>query len=174
MAYHGHFISLPEAHSSVSLLISVLSLLGCDRDYITTLKITSDRIVDSFRSETKIYQKFTSTTVLKTMLHRSFAEFEVEFSEYFEQQELTTCERDLCAQKARKPVPRNPFSQLCKKIRKAFPIPMDRKNSKHQGKIFGAKSSFFSCSKCCANVTDVRNKFAHNFDMRNKEVICGL
>ena len=85
MAFHGEFVSLPEVHSCVLLLISILTTFCCGREHIAKLHMMEDRILQTSWSES-VSDKFESDqkTVFNVMLHRSLGEFEREFGRYVE------------------------------------------------------------------------------------------
>ena len=85
MAFHGQFVSLPEVHSCVLLLISILTTFCCGREHIAKLHVLAERLLRTLWSESmSIEFESDQKTVFYVMLHRSLGEFDREFGRYFE------------------------------------------------------------------------------------------
>ena len=112
-----------------------------------------------------------TTAILKAMFWKSLGEFEKEFTEYFERQREA---QEGVAESSTKKGKENgdSFRHFCERINKAL-------SSREEGeravdKSLRSQAMTSSCRKSCKNVTELRNKLAHNVDIQTKEITGGL
>ena len=187
MAFHGELVSMAEVHSCVHLLISILAYVGGGQEELLLLMAFAERISEAFHSESDYYHALSIGTVLKTMLYRSFVEFENCFTVYLANHPLIVLQQDHSKSLAKKDWKRNnscqnvalkrkilgcnSFHQLCKTIESVFYLQQKEKKAAKNKKGQNYK---FSCATNCAKVIALRNRFAHNKNIPKIEVIRGL